>query len=75
MAPKRAVAHPVIASIKPNFGPTTGGLSVLIQGRGFAIGLGRTYVVFGSVSVQAVCETTAVVALLTAASEGEMPCG
>ncbi len=59
VAPKRAVAHPVIASIKPNFGPTTGGLSVLIQGRGFAIGLGRTHVVFGSVSVQAVCETTA----------------
>ncbi|MGH9918063.1 MAG: IPT/TIG domain-containing protein, partial [Nitrososphaerales archaeon] len=55
---KNVVARPVIANISPTFGSTAGGALILIQGHGFATGIGRSQLRFGSVGVAAMCQTT-----------------
>lgn len=56
--PSSALARPVVSSISPTLGPTTGGTPVLIHGRRFPIGSAGIRVQFGQVSVPATCTTT-----------------
>ena len=51
-------SSPVIVKVMPTFGSTAGGSLMSVQGLGLARGNGRPHVLFGSVSVPAVCETT-----------------